>query len=117
MAGNKRDYDYLASSEDRQSLDDPLVTVSVLIPGEDAKKYLMQLHGDRGWWIPFGRVLPNETIKICAQRVASVVRQSYLGSEYRMIVALVHCDEREPRKEAMKYIIAMKLLWPLLSEF
>ena len=72
MAGNKRDHD-LVFMDDKSSTDDPLVTVSVLVPGEDAQKYLMQRHGDRGWWMPFGRVLPNETIKVCAQRVASEV--------------------------------------------
>ena len=72
MAGNKRDHDFVFI-EEKPNVDDPQVTVSVLIPGEDAQKYLMQNHGDRGWWMPFGRVLSNETIKVCAQRVASEV--------------------------------------------
>ncbi len=49
------------------------VVVSVLIPGEDSKKYLLAKYGDRGWWLPYGKVHKHEAIKTAAQRVAAEV--------------------------------------------
>ena len=48
--------------------------VSVLIPAEDNGKYLMVRHGDRGWWLPYGKVQRYETIKLAAVRIATEVR-------------------------------------------
>ena len=49
------------------------IVVSVLIPGEDSKKYLLAKYGDRGWWLPYGKVHKHELIKVAAQRVATEV--------------------------------------------
>ena len=49
------------------------IVVSVLIPGEDSKKYLLAKCGDRGWWLPHGKVHKHEAIKVAAQRVATEV--------------------------------------------
>ncbi len=69
----------------------PMV-VSVLIPGEDSNKYLLTKYGDRGWWLPYGKVHKFESIKAAAQRVATEVR------------GLRHCYKEKKRKDSKKLI-------------
>ena len=76
---NKKKYREMAAKRescDGTSIDtssgNPII-VSVLIPGEDSKKYLLAKCGDRGWWLPHGKVHKHEAIKVAAQRVATEV--------------------------------------------
>ena len=57
------------------------IVVSVLIPGEDSKKYLLAKYGDRGWWLPHGKVHKHEAIKVASQRVATEVSSDELYFE------------------------------------
>ena len=45
--------------------------VSLLIPGEDSNSYLLTNTDGRGWWLPHGLAMPEESIKLAAQRIGS----------------------------------------------
>ena len=50
-----------------------MITVSVLIPSDDADQYLLKFVEGRGWWLIHGRVGANCTAKAIAQRIATEV--------------------------------------------
>lgn len=54
--------------------------VSVLIPGEQCKKYLLSSYEDRGWWLPYGIVNKDENVHVAASRIASEV------SDFRLVI-------------------------------
>lgn len=49
------------------------IVISVLIPGEDTNEYLLSFATDRGWWLPFGNVKDQESIRSAAERIATEV--------------------------------------------
>ena len=49
------------------------IAVSILVPGEDSDKYMLSYKQERGWWLPYGIVNKDETIKNAAERIASEV--------------------------------------------
>ena len=49
------------------------ITVAVLVPADDGDSYLLTLVEGRGWWMPFGTVGADQSIKSAAQRVATAV--------------------------------------------
>ena len=94
---NKKKYREMAAKRDScdgtaidTSSGNPII-VSVLIPGEDSKKYLLAKCGDRGWWLPHGKVHKHEAIKVAAQRVATEV-SSFVPHAFQVLVCFFYFD-------------------------
>ena len=94
---NKKKYREMAAKRDScdgTSIDtssgNPII-VSVLIPGEDSKKYLLAKCGDRGWWLPHGKVHKHEAIKVAAQRVATEV-SGFVPNAFQVLVSVADPD-------------------------
>ena len=75
-SGDQRDDGCFVKSSSSSAVN---TIVSVLIPGEENGKYLMVRHGDRGWWLPYGKVHRYESIKLAAVRIATEVSSSWFG--------------------------------------